>query len=99
MRFTPASGYCLIDPLEKDRKSDLIAVSDPIDKPHKGKVMAIGADTFYSNTDKIYKCPVKVGDNVLYSIAGIESFKMEYEGNPRHEFIMCPFSRILGIFK
>lgn len=94
--FKPAPGYILIDPLEKDEKSSMIAVHDKIDQPHKGTVLAIGPDRI-SDYGQTLTSPVKVGDFVLYSIAGIERFKMDYKGNLRYEFVMCPFTRILGV--
>ena len=95
-KLQPTSGYIIIDPLEKDNKSQYIAVQDPIDKPHKGTVVAIGPSKITDYGIKL-ESPVKVGDVVLYSIAGCESFKTLYDGDPRHEFIVSPFNRILVI--
>ncbi len=94
----PTPGYILIDPLEKDEKSQYIAVQDSIDKPHKGTVIAVG-DSKVTDYGINIESPVKIGDFVLYSIAGCEEFKTEYKGDPRHRFIISPFGRILLVFK
>jgi len=92
--YIPTSGFCLIDPLEKDKKSDYMTIQDSVDRPYKGTVIAVG-DTKISDYGIKQECPVKVGDFVLYSIAGIEETKLEYKGDPRHRFIIAPFGRIL----
>jgi len=97
VNFIPAPGYILIDPLEKDKKSDFIAVQDTTDKPYKGTVLAVSTEKWEDGIR--IQPPVKVGDFVLYSIAGIERFKMEWQGNPRYEFVVAPFGRILGVIK
>lgn len=97
VQFQPNAGFVLIDPIEKDKKSDLISVADTQDQPFKGTVLAVGESIFDDNGNE-KKCPVKVGDFVLYSVMGIEEFKMEFNGNPRYRLIISPFSRILGTF-
>jgi len=94
INYTPTPGFLLIDPLEKDKKSDYMATIDSIDQPHKGTVIAVG-DVKISDYGIKQECPVKIGDFVLYSIAGIEETKLEYKGDPRHRFIIAPFGRIL----
>ena len=95
INFKPCPGFILIDPLETDKKSDYIAVQDNIDRPYKGTVLAIGDEKWEDG--KYIPSPVEVGDFVLYSIAGIERFKMNYKDNPRYEFVIAPYGRILGI--
>jgi len=96
--FKPSPGYLLIDPLEKDKKSDFIHVTDSQDMPFKGTVLAVGDN--YTDDKGIEKSTkIKVGDFVLYSIMGTEEFKMEYKDNLRYRLIVSPFSRILGTFK
>lgn len=89
-----APGFCLIDPEEKDKKSDYIAVQDLVDKSHKGKVVAVGDAKITDFGIKI-ESPVNVGDLALYSIAGVEETKLEFEGDFRHRFVIVPFGRIL----
>jgi chaperonin GroES len=96
--FIPAPGYILIDPIEKDKKSSTFAIQDAQDVPHKGTVLAVGP----AKKDKdgnIIESPVKEGDFALYSVMGHEEFKMEYEGDLRHRFVIVPFERILGTFE
>jgi len=92
--FIPCPGFILIDPLEKAEKSSMIHVQDPVDNPHRGTVVAVGAPKI-TDYGIIQESPVKAGDIVLYSIAGIEETKLEYKGDKRKRFIIAPFSRIL----
>lgn len=94
--FDCTPGYILIDPLDKDKKSDWMVVKDDVDKPYKGWVVAVGESKVEGTVE--INPPVKVGDFVLYSIAGCEEFKMEFDKNPRYRFIIAPFGRVLGIF-
>ena len=96
-KFKPSPGFILIDPLEKDKKSDFIQVTDNQDVPFKGHVVAVGDPTTDENGNK--KLPTaKAGDFVLYSIVGTEEFKMEYKKDLRYKLVVAPFSRILGVF-
>ncbi len=98
INFKPTPGFILVDPLEKDIKSSRMAVPDVQDKPYKGTVMAIGGKMITQSGERL-NSPVKVGDFILYSIQGIEEFKMEYKGDFRHRFIIVPFTRVFGVMK
>lgn len=94
-KFTPSPGYVLIDPLDKVEKSSNVAVVDAADKPHFGVIIKIG-DTRLDEKGNVVSCSQKEGQYVWYSIAGIEETKMLFEDDPRHRFVIAPFSRILG---
>jgi hypothetical protein len=97
-KFTPSPGILLVDPIEKTRKSDMMAVADTMDDPRSGFCVAAGDDRPYDSNPKIkQKSPAKVGDFILYSIQGCEETKLPYKGNPRHRFIIVPFNRVLLI--
>jgi len=98
INFKPTPGFILVDPLEKDIKSSRMAVPDAQDKPYKGTVVAVGEKMLTLSGERL-DSPVKVGDFILYSIQGIEEFKMEYKGNIRHRFIIVPFIKVLGVMK
>jgi len=98
INFKPAPNYVLIKPNDRDKKSDMIAVSDPIDKSYKGVVMAIG-DPIPDENGNIRTFFAKVGDLVLFSIAGVERFKAEYNSDPRSDFIIAPYGRVLIKFE
>lgn len=98
LAFTPTPGYIVINPISVDKKSDYVSVVDTQDQPHKGTVLAVG-DSYVDDKGNEKKSPVNVGDFVLYSIMGIEEFKMEYDGDVRHRLIIAPFGRILGVIK
>ncbi len=98
-KFSPAPGIILVDPLLKTRKSDMMAVNDTVDDPHRGVVVYVGpAKPYESNPSKVMIPPCSPGDNILYSIAGCEKTRLEYKGDLRHEFAVVPFSRFLGVF-
>jgi co-chaperonin GroES (HSP10) len=98
LTFKPSIGSILVDPLVKSKKSDMMDVPDSVDDPHSGIVIAVGGDKpFEGNPKVLEKAPVKVGDFILYSIVGCEKTKMFHKGNLRHEFVIVPFARVLGI--
>lgn len=95
--FKPAPNYVLIDPLDKDKKSSMMVISDSVDKSYKGYVLAIG-DPQADDKGITREFFAKVGDLVLFSIAGVERTKFEYKGDYRYEFIIAPYNRVLGLF-
>ena len=98
--FTPAPGILLVDPIEKVKKSDMLAVADALDVPHQGIVVAVGDPKPYDESPgHALESQAKVGDKILYSIVGCEKTRLEYEGDYRHEFVIVPFVRCLGILK
>jgi len=98
MNFHPVAGIIVVDPIDKVAKSDLVAVVDPVDDPHRGVVVAVGAPKPYEHApDHLQKSPVEVGQTILYSIVGIEKIRVPYGDDLRHEFVIVPFIRVLGI--
>ena len=97
--FKPSPGYLLILPIEIEKRSDLIAVPNFMDDEHRGRVVAVGnLKPFDSNPSIIQDSPCKLGDKVLYSLAGCERTKLPYKDNLREDFIIAPFNRVLGVF-
>lgn len=97
--FSPSPGILLVDPIEKVKKSDMIAVADSVDDPHLGFCVAIGDPKPYEADPSVsMQPPAKVGDKIIYSIVGCERTRIEYEGDLRHEFVIVPFSRCIGVF-
>lgn len=92
--ITACPGFIVIDPVEKETKSSMVAVQDSVDKAYKGKVVSVGASRI-TDYGTIIDSPVKEGDFVLYSIAGCEETKLFYQGDPRKRFVIAPFGRIL----
>lgn len=100
MNFHPVAGIIVVDPIDKVAKSDLVAVVDPVDDPHRGVVVAVGEPKPYeSNPEALFQSPVKIGQTILYSIVGIEKIRVPYGDDPRHEFVIVPFVRVLGVLK
>lgn len=76
----------------------MMDVADSVDDPHSGFCVAIGDPKPYDANPKILQeSSAKVGDFILYSIVGCERTRMPYKGNLRHEFVIVPFNRVLGI--
>lgn len=96
IQFTPTPGYCLLDPIQKDTKSNYMTVHDAVDQPHKATVLAVGKPKV-TDFGAVIESPVKVGDFVLFSISGCERFKMEYKNDPRYGLVIAPFGRVLGV--
>lgn len=98
--FTPSPGILLVDPIEKVKKSSVIAVKDTLDSSHRGVVVAVGDPKPYdANPEVKHVSPAKVGDTILFSIVGTERTRLKYKGDYRHEFVIVPYSRCLGILK
>ncbi len=74
----PLMGYCLVEPSEADTKtaSGIILPESAQEKPAQGKVVACGDDMVMENGKSI-KCPVKVGDKVVYKKWGGDEIKVD----------------------
>ncbi|TSC87514.1 MAG: chaperonin GroES [Microgenomates group bacterium Gr01-1014_7] len=74
----PLMGYILVEPSEADTKtaSGIILPESAQEKPAQGRVLACGDDMVMEN-GKVVKCPVKVGDKVVYKKWGGDEIKME----------------------
>ncbi len=73
----PLMGYCLVQPSEADTKtaSGIILPESAQEKPAQGTVIACGDDMVMEN-GKVVKCPVKVGDKVVYKKWGGDEIKV-----------------------
>lgn len=100
LNFKPSAGIIIVDPIKKTEKSTMVAVNDSVDDPHRGVVVAVGEKKpFDSNPEFFANTNVSIGDVILYSIVGCERTRLEYGGDLRHEFVVVPFNRVLGIIK
>ena len=80
--------------VSEDKTSGGIIIPDTAkEKPHEGKVVAVGPGRTDENGE-IIKMNVKVGDNVLYSKYG--GTELKYEGE---EYIIMSESDILAILE
>ena len=73
----PLAGYVLIEPAPKETKtaSGIVLPDTADEKPQEGKVLACGDDLVEEG--KTIKCPVKVGDKVVYKKWGGNEVKVE----------------------
>ncbi len=74
----PNVGYVLVEPVQTETKtsSGLYLPESDEEKPQQGKVLACGGSVFESGVKEI-KCPVKVGDVVIYKKWGGNDFKLD----------------------
>ncbi|MEK7617220.1 MAG: co-chaperone GroES [Patescibacteria group bacterium] len=74
----PLMGYVLVEPSEAETKtaSGIILPESAQEKPAQGLVVACGDDMVMEN-GKVVKCPVKVGDKVVYKKWGGDEIKLE----------------------
>ena len=70
-------GYVLVLPSEAESKtaSGIILPESAQEKPAQGKVISCGDDLVMEN-GKLVKCPVKVGDKVVYKKWGGDEIKV-----------------------
>ena len=96
MKIKPLADKVLVKASEvfEDKTSGGIIIPDTAkEKPHEGKVIAVGPGRTDENGE-IIKMNVKVGDNVLYSKYG--GTELKYEGE---EYIIMSESDILAILE
>ena len=88
----PLAGYVLIEPAPKETKtaSGILLPDSADEKPQEGKVTAVGDDLVEEG--KIVKCPVKVGDKVIYKKWGGNEIKVEGK-----ELLLIKFEDLMAI--
>ncbi len=77
MNIKPLIGYVLVEPSEADTRtaSGIILPESAQEKPAQGTVVACGDEMIFDN-GKVLKCPVKVGDKVVYKKWGGDEIKV-----------------------
>ena len=96
MKIKPLADKVLVkaSDVSEDKTAGGIIIPDTAkEKPHEGKVVAVGPGRTDENGE-IIKMNVKVGDNVLYSKYG--GTELKYEGE---EYIIMSESDILAILE
>src|SRR3990167_3868244 len=88
----PLAGYVLIEPAPKETKtaSGIILPDSADEKPQEGKVIACGDDIVEEG--KTVKCPVKVGDRVVYKKWGVNEIKSQGK-----EMLLIKFEDLMAI--
>ena len=78
VNIKPLMGYVLVEPSEAESKtaSGIILPESAQEKPAQGQVIACGDEMVMEN-GKSVKCPVKVGDKVVYKKWGGDEIKVE----------------------
>jgi len=87
----PLAGYVLIEPAPKETKtaSGIVLPESSDEKPQEGKVKACG-DAIVEE-GKTIKCPVKVGEKVIYKKWGGNEIKVD--GN---ELLLIKFEDLMA---
>ena len=96
MKIKPLADKVLVKASEasEDKTVGGIIIPDTAkEKPHEGKIVAVGPGRTDEN-GKIIKMNVKVGDNILYSKYG--GTELKYEGE---EYLIMSESDILAILE
>ena len=94
-KISPMPGYILLEPAKQQQKTQggIYLPDSADDKPQGGQVIAVGEDAT-SDQGTIIKCPVKVGDKVVYKKWGGNEVKMK---DTEYQFLK--FDDILAIIK
>lgn len=94
-KIRPTAGYVLIEPAEAETKtsSGIYLPETSGEKPLKGKVLAVGPDEI-TDTGVKRKCPVKVGDYVIYKKWGGSEVKLG-----SRELLFAKFEDILAVIE
>ena len=93
LRFTPSPGYILLKITEPQSETIMVAQDTDKTPASMGEVIATGEEYFHEG-GKYIKCPVKVGDQVVFKPYGIDSI---YLNNTEHRIV--PFQNIRGVLK
>lgn len=74
----PLAGYVVVEPVEaqKQTESGIYLAPTNEEKPQVGTVIAV-SDSYTTEHGQTVKCPVKVGDRVLYKKWGGNEVKVE----------------------
>lgn len=93
-KIQPLSGYVLIEPKPKEETTPAGIVLPDVaeEKPQEGKVLACGPDAVEDG--KIIKCPVKVGDIVIYKKWGGNEIKVGGK-----ELLLLKFEDLMAVVK
>ncbi len=77
VNIKPLMGYVLVEPSEADTKtaSGLYLPESAQEKPAQGTVIACGDEMVMEN-GKSVKCPVKVGEKIVYKKWGGDEIKV-----------------------
>lgn len=88
----PLAGYVLIEPAPKETKtaSGIVLPDSADEKPQEGKVLACGDDL--TEEGKTIKCPVRVGDKVVYKKWGGNEIKVESK-----ELLLIKFEDLMAV--
>ena len=78
VNIKPLMGYVLVEPSEAETRtsSGIILPESAQEKPAQGKVIACGDDMVMEN-GKTVKCPVEIGDKVVYKKWGGDEIKVD----------------------
>ncbi len=92
-KITPAPGYLLLEPMEKEVKtsSGIYLPDSASEKPQKAKVLAVGDEETTDNGTK-RKASVKAGDVVIYKKWGGNEVKLD-----GIDYLFAKFDDILAV--
>ncbi len=94
-KLIPTAGYLLLEPLEAETKtaSGIYLPDTASEKPQKAKVLAVGEPEI-TESGKVRKSPVKLGDIVIYKKWGGNEVKIEGK-----EYLFAKFEDVLAVEK
>ncbi|MBI3109640.1 co-chaperone GroES [Candidatus Daviesbacteria bacterium] len=95
LNIKPLMGYVLVEPQEAETTtaSGIILPESAQEKPAQGKVISCGDDLVLEG-GKVMKCPVKVGDRVVYKKWGGDEIKIE-----GREYKLVKFDDLMAILE
>ena len=93
-KIQPLSGYVLIEPKPKEETTPggIVLPDVAEEKPQEGTVLACGPDSVEEG--KTLKCPVKVGDTVVYKKWGGNEIKLAGK-----ELLLLKFEDLMAVVK
>jgi co-chaperonin GroES (HSP10) len=92
VQFSPAPGYVLIEPIEREHYGGLSISQRDAEPPKKGMVLAVGASVT-TEYGAVINSPVKMGQIIFHTTIGFEEFLIDVK-----KYRIVPFKNILGVY-
>ena len=92
INYIPSEGNLICEPLEGEASQHLTIQDEGFEQ--KSKVIAVGKDTYYPNTNITLKSPAKIGDEIIHSSLGWENIRILGK-----KYRVVPFQKVVAVKK
>ena len=95
VRFTPAPGFVLVRPTDRDKSSelDIAGAKDEKEESRQGEVVSVGEHILHQSGKLIFS-PVDKKDRIVFRLYGSETLYLE-----NVKYLIVPFDGVRGVLK